>query len=115
MAVSWRNTVNPDRTQSTISTGDNVYYGISTHLGSLYISYLPFKGASKIGIAERNRIKIEHGKTKLSIESADAFLPRGVKANIYGFIDLNNRTDGVNRTSSQGSDKEENFLKAVKR
>lgn len=97
------------------STGDNVYYGITTHLGSLYISYLPFKGASKIGTAEKNRIRIEQGKTKLSIESADALLPRGVKANVYGFIDLNNRTEGVNRTSSHGSDKEENFVKGIKR
>ncbi|MCK6598582.1 MAG: hypothetical protein L6Q37_09485 [Bdellovibrionaceae bacterium] len=97
------------------SSGDNVYYGITTYLGSLYISYLPFKGASKIGIAEKNRIRIEHGKTKLSIESSDAFLPRGVVANVYGFIDLNHRTEGLNRTRSNGSDKEENFLKSIKR
>jgi len=97
------------------STGNNIYYGLTTHMGTVYISYLPFEGAKKIGIAEKNRIRIEHGPLRIAIESNEAFLPRGVQANIYGIIDLNKRTERLNQVRSNGSDKESNFLEAIKK
>lgn len=96
------------------STGNNIYYGITTHQGTVYMSYLPFEGAKKIGFGEKNRIRVEQGGLRIAIESSEAFLPRGVQANIYGIIDLNKRTDRLNQVRSNGSDKEANFLAAIK-
>lgn len=97
------------------STGNNIYFGVTTHLGSLYVSYLPFPGAKKIGIAEKNRIRIEQENLKLFIESADMLLPRGVQANVYGYIDMNKRSERFSQVHSNGSDKEANFLESIKR
>lgn len=96
------------------STGNNIYYGVTTHMGTVYMSYLPFDGAKKIGFGEKNRIRVEQGSLRIAIESNEAFLPRGVQANIYGVIDLNKRTDRLNQVKSNGSDKEANFLEAIK-
>lgn len=97
------------------SSGNNVYFGVKTHLGAFYISYLPFDGAKKIGFAEKNRIRIEQNGIRLVIESADMLLPRGVQANVYGYIDTNKRTERFSSVMSNGSDKESNFLEAIKR
>jgi hypothetical protein len=97
------------------SSGKNVYYGVKTHMGSLYISYVPFEGAKKIGMAEKNRIRIEQDNLKIFIESADSLLPRGVQANVYGYIDTNKRSERFNQVISNGSDREANFLESIKR
>lgn len=93
--------------------GDNVYFGVTTHKGSVYLSYLPFKGAKEIGTANSKGIKIQDGKLKLKIKNIDPFLPSGVTAKVYGYTDLNRRTDRPFSVRSYGSDKEENFLKHV--
>ena len=97
------------------SSGNNVYFGVTTHMGSVYMSYLPFPGSKKIGIAEKNRIRLEQENIKITIESMDALLPRGIQANVYGFIDSNKRTERLNQVQSNGSDKEANFLSSIKR
>lgn len=97
------------------SSGNNVYFGVTTHLGSLYMSYLPFPGAKKIGIAEKNRIRLEQENVKLSIESMDFLLPKGIQANVYGFIDTNKRSERLNQVHSYGSDKQASFLENIKR
>ncbi len=92
------------------STGNNVYFAARTHMGTVYLSYVPFKGARKIGIAEKNRIRVEDNGVKLHVESSDFLLPRGIQANVYGYINVNVRTDRVNSIRSCGSDKESAFL-----
>lgn len=92
---------------------NNVYFGASTHRGSFYISFVPFKGAKEIGLAEKGRIRIEDGGTKLSIESAEPFLPKGTSARVFGLIDLNKRTERLNSVSSFSSDSEANFIKSI--
>lgn len=93
--------------------GNNVYVGLQTHRGSFFISYVPFKGAKKIGYAEKNRIRLEDGNQKVHIESAEPFLPRGVTANVYGLIDVNKRTESYSSIRSMTSDREESFLKRI--
>ncbi|MBL7543318.1 MAG: hypothetical protein JNL11_05850 [Bdellovibrionaceae bacterium] len=97
------------------STGNNVYFGVTTHRGSLYLSYLPFEGAKKIGVAEKNRIRIDQGDMKINIESADMLLPRGIQANVYGFVDSSKRSERLNQIKSYGSDKEASFLENIRR
>ena len=98
-----------------LSSGNNVFLGISTHMGTIYMSYLPFKGAKKIGTSQRNRIKIEDGPNKLYIESPDAFLPRGITANVYGYFDFNKRTERYNQVKSNGGDNLEKFQKRIEK
>lgn len=93
--------------------GNNVYFGITTHKGSVYLSYLPFKGAKEIGVANAKGIKIQDGQTKLKIKNRDPFLPTGITAKVYGYIDLNRRTDRPFSIRSYGSDKEANFVKNI--
>jgi hypothetical protein len=93
--------------------GSNVYFGATTHKGSFYISYVPFKGAREIGIVEKSRIKIEDAGVKLYIESNEQFLPRGTSAKVYGYFDLNRRSEKVNSVRSYGSDEEANFLRHI--
>ncbi|MGE3975451.1 MAG: hypothetical protein AB7F59_13080 [Bdellovibrionales bacterium] len=97
------------------SEGENVFYGVTTHQGSVYISYVPFKGAKEIGTAEKGRIKLDDGITKLTIESDQPFLPKGTLAKVYGFFNLNKRTEKIGSVHSNGGDKEENFLKHINR
>lgn len=96
------------------SEGKNVYFGVVTHMGSFYISYVPFKGAKEIGHAEKGRIRLESGNTKVNIESSDPFLPRGIAAKVYGYFDLNRKSEKVSSVQSYGSDSEEGFLKHIK-
>lgn len=97
------------------SDGKNVYFGATTHMGTFYISYVPFKGAKEIGLAEKNRIKLEDNGIKLNIESAEPFLPKGTSAKVYGLFDLNRRTERINSVRSYGSDDEKNFYQHIKR
>ena len=95
------------------SGGKNIYFGVTTHRGSVYLSYLPFRGAKLIGIAEKSRIKLEDGGTKLFIESNENFLPREMVANVYGYFDFSKKTDSYQSVRSNGSDKEDNFLRHI--
>jgi hypothetical protein len=95
------------------SDGNNVYFGMITHKGSVFMSYVPFKGAKKIGVAERGRIRLYDGKLKLYIESSERLLPVGVSANVYGFFDLTRKTEKYNSVRSYGTTSEESFLKRI--
>lgn len=93
--------------------GNNIYFGVTTHRGSVYLSFVPFKGAKEIGTAKKNRIIVEQGGTKLNIQTGDSILPIGVTAKVYGYIDLNKTTDRPFSVRSSGSDDEANFLKHI--
>ncbi len=93
--------------------GNNIYFGVTTHKGSVYLSFIPFKGAKEIGTAKKNRITVEQGGTKLNIQNGESFLPLGITAKVYGFIDLNKSTDRPFSVKSSGSDIEANFLKHI--
>jgi hypothetical protein len=92
------------------SGGKNIYFGATTHQGTVYLSYVPFPGAREIGSAEKRMIKIEDANTKLQIESSELLLPVGVSAKVYGKIDLSKRTDRFQSVRSFGSDQEKAFL-----
>lgn len=95
------------------SEGTNVYFGATTHMGTFYISYVPFKGAKEIGLAKKGLIRIKENGIKLNIESSEPFLPRGTSAKVYGFLDLKKRTSKVNSVRSYGSDDEKSFYQNI--
>lgn len=90
---------------------NNIFYSVSTHQGTVYLSYKPFKGGKMIGNVEKNRIKIDDGKTKLTIESANPLVPQYVLGKVYAYIDLNDKTESLNQVRSNSSSDEHHFMK----
>jgi hypothetical protein len=89
------------------------YVGFVTHEGSIFLSYLPFKGAALLGVAKGGRVKIRDGKLKIFIMSEIPFVPNQAKVNVYGIINRSRRTDRLNSYRSYNGSKEEQFLKRV--
>jgi hypothetical protein len=87
------------------------YLGITTHLGTIRLSYQPFKNAKIIGTAKYGRIRISDGDTKLVLQSEEPYLAKGIKANIYGIIQKNIKTESISSVRTFTSDKEEKFNK----
>lgn len=92
-----------------------VYYGITTHQGSVFFSFKSFQGAKLIGEAKGARIKIKNGQGGIYLQSETPFVPKDVKVNVYGKVLPQLRTLKFNSTRSYGSDREEEFLKAIPR
>jgi len=93
---------------------ESVFASIETHKGTIHFSFVPFKGAKLIGTAEKDRIKIEEGDTKITLESSDNFLPRGMNAKVYAIVDLRKKSNGRNRVKTSGASSEKDFLQAIK-
>ncbi len=91
----------------------SVFFGVTTHQGSLFLSYKPFKGAKMIGEVKNGRIKIKNGKLTIFLQSELPFLPKDVKANVYGLIVPELKTEHLNSVRTYSSNKEEEFLKAL--
>lgn len=91
------------------------YFGVTTHQGSLFLSYSQFKGAKMIGEAKAGRIKISNssGKGSIILQSETPFLPKDVVANVYGVIKPELKTDHINSIRTYSSDKEEEFIKKI--
>jgi len=88
----------------------SIYLGVTTHQGTVLLSFSPFKGAQVIGEAKGGRIKIKN-KPSIFFQSETPFLPKDIKANVYGIVLPNVRSDSPNSVSSYSSDKENEFLK----
>ncbi|MBC7370987.1 MAG: hypothetical protein H7326_05440 [Bdellovibrionaceae bacterium] len=82
------------------------YIGMTTHRGTIAISYLPFKGATEIGTAEGKEIRL-NVKTNLvvTLRSETDFLPVGTRAKVYGVYNPKLKTGRVNSVHSFSSDK----------
>lgn len=89
----------------------SLYFGVTTHQGSLFLSFMPFKGSKLVGEANGGRIKIKNGKDEIYLQSETPFLPEDIRANIYGSIKPETRSDRLNSVRTYSSDKEEEFLK----
>lgn len=100
----WGDQVTPDH--------PSVFFGVTTHEGSMFLSFVPFKGAKLVGDAKGNRIKVKNGKGGVYLQSETPFLPKDVKANVYGILKPEMRTDRLTSVRTYSSDKEEEFLKA---
>lgn len=69
------------------------YSGLTSHRGTLAISYSSFPGAKEMGYAEGNQIVINvNKKYQISLRAASAFLPTGVTAKVYAFYNPEKKT-----------------------
>ena len=73
------------------------FSGLVTHRGAIAFSYLPFAGATEMGMAEGNTITLspEKGYT-ITLKAEQAFLPSGVAAKVYAMYRPNRKTSGFN-------------------
>lgn len=95
---------------------DGKYIGVTTHRGTIGISYVPFKGAKEMGTAEGNEINLTVDKNfKIQIKSESAFLPVGMTAKVYAIYLPETKSKGVNSTHSYSSSHEDRFLSRIKR
>lgn len=87
------------------------YVAITTAKGTLYLSYMPFKGSSEIGFAKGNRLQVKVSDSHtVSLVNTTAFLPEGLKAKVYGKTDLNKKSTSPNSVHINASDEEKEFL-----
>ncbi len=92
------------------------YVAITTAKGTMYLSYLPFKGSSEIGSAKGNRLQIKVSDAHtLSLVNTTTFLPEGLKAKVYGKIDLNKKSSSPNSVHISASDQEKEFLEVFEK
>lgn len=91
------------------------YVSITTHKGTIYMSYTKFKGAKEIGSAQGHEITVNISKKhKVKILSTSSILPRTVSSKVYGIIDLKKRSKSMWSTHLQSSSDEEHFITATK-
>lgn len=74
------------------------FVSITSHRGTLYLSYYPFEGAKEIGAAAGSRMEISlDAKRVATLSSETAFLPEGVRAKVFGIFAPERKTDRFGR------------------
>lgn len=90
------------------------YLGISTHKGTILLSYNAFKGAEEVGSVKGGQMKLKFGKQKLFLLSPFGFVPRDVRVKVYGRFIPNMKTERLNSIRTFSSNKEPEFLAGFK-
>lgn len=100
-------------TENTSVTGK--YVGIETHRGSVYFSYVPFEGATEIGVAKGTSVRLKlDEKRSLTVRSTTALLPNGVAAKVFGIFKPDHKTSGPRSTVTISTDKEPEYQQRLK-
>jgi hypothetical protein len=74
------------------------------------MNYFPFKGAKVIGSAKGSRINIVHDGLEITMRSDDGFLPGDMSAKIYGYVDIERKTQNRKSVQASSAGSEERFL-----
>ncbi len=91
------------------------YSGVTSHRGTLAISYSPFVGAKLMGNAEGNQIILNIDKKfQINLKSATSFLPAGVTAKVYAVYLPEKKNKSFNSLHSYDSNKEERIQEVLK-
>lgn len=117
MPITIRNGVISDskgRVWASEANVDSRYVSIKTHVGQLVISYSPFQGAKEIGYTEGNEIRLNPGKIEIAIRSARPLFTTEKRAKIYGYVDLEKKSEHYGSVYTGAGDEEEEFLKHLK-
>lgn len=91
------------------------YVGLTSHRGTLALSYAPFAGAKEMGLAEGNQILLNvDKKLKISLKSTSAFLPAGVTAKVYAIYLPEKKSKGFNSLHTYTSNNEARIQEILK-
>jgi hypothetical protein len=92
------------------------YVGVTSHRGTLALSYVPFAGAKEIGEAEGNQILIKVNKEfQIKLKSATAFLPSGVNAKVYAVYVPEKKSRGFSSLHTFASSTEDRLNEVLKK
>jgi hypothetical protein len=90
------------------------YVGLSTHRGTLALSFVPFKGSEEVGRAEENKVILKFNpKYTVTLISRTSFLPTGLTAKVYAAYKPERRTSGVRSVHIFTTDTENRFLEKL--
>jgi len=93
---------------------DGKYVGFTTHRGSIFLSFYPFKGAQVIGFAAGSKIELGLGNKRIvTLTSSTPFVPETVRAMIYGIHRPNQKTARLQSVRSKSSSTEERFPESL--
>ncbi|MES3039213.1 MAG: hypothetical protein V4736_15000 [Bdellovibrionota bacterium] len=77
------------------------YAGVTTHRGTLVLSYSPFDGAKEIGVSEGKTITVNIDKKyKITLRGDNDFLPAGVVAKVFAIYVPGKKSKGFNAVHS---------------
>jgi hypothetical protein len=92
-------------------TIEGKYVGITTHQGTLLLSYYPFKNAAEFGVASGNRIEVSLGNNlEVSLVSKAAFLPGAMVGKVYGRYLPKQKSKELNANDITTQNQEEKFI-----
>ncbi len=92
------------------------YAGVTSHRGTIVVSYLPFEGAREMGVAEGNKIILNVDKKfQIKMKGSTPFLPSGIIAKVYALYRPEKKSKGVNSLRSFDASEEERIQKALKK
>lgn len=90
------------------------YSGVTTHRGTLVLSYSSFPGAKEMGCAEGNQIVLKvNNKYQINVRGSSAFLPTGVIAKVYAFYNPDKKSKGFNSVHTFDTSKEERIKEVI--
>jgi hypothetical protein len=92
------------------------YVGLTSHRGTLVLSYVPFADAKELGVAEGNKISIKIDKKfHVSLNGATSFLPAGVTAKVYAAYLPEKKSKSFNSLRTFTSSKEDRIKEVLKK
>lgn len=88
------------------------YVGLTTHRGTLLLSYYPFKGAKFMGVAQGNRMEVAlDNKVVVSLISQSNYLVGSGSAKVYGIYQPERKSKDFSDNHITASNQEGEFLK----
>lgn len=115
VAISARSAIIHDKNESIWTKDMNIngkYVALKTHLGGVAMSFYKFPGATEIGEANGNVIRLMNGENDLTFTSTNNFLPSGQVAKVYGFFSAK-KTQGPHSESAWTNNEVERFLENI--
>lgn len=92
------------------------YVGLTSHRGTLALSYVPFAGAKEMGEAEGSQISLKVDKDfRVRLKSATSFLPSGVTAKVYAVYMPDKKSKGFNSLHTFTTNKEDRIKEALRK
>lgn len=97
-----------------LSEGGGKFVAIATHKGTLAVSYFPFAGAKEVGVAKGHQMSLPGFKPSLTLRNSKPFLAADGEIKVYGLLLPQRKTSGLNSIHMIVTDKESEFLEALK-
>lgn len=92
------------------------FVGLTSHRGTLALSYVPFAGAKEMGEADGSNISLKVSeKFQINLKSATSFLPAGVTAKVYAAYLPEKKSKGFNSLHTFDTNKEERIKEVLKK